>query len=535
KVRRLLRVMVTMHWLDRPQSTPSDKGDDPQGDATALAVAREGIVLLKNDGDLLPLDAARIHTIVLIGPNAAAYVAGGGSSFTHPLLPVTLLVGMRQVAAANLRMIDLPFVGPPQSDMGQFARTSSYQPTGPATRPALAAEYFDNPRLSGTPALKRDDTAIDFDWKSNFPAAAIKTHSFSVRWTATIRPPADGPYIFATRSDDGSRVLLDGKTIINDWSDHSPQTRWTQIQLRGHDDYRLVVEYYNRKNSASMQFGWGPPRDPLPLQQRQVVAAADAVIVCVGTEDTEGSDRPYNLPLDEDHFIAMAAAVNRHCVVIVNSGGNVAMSDWIDRVPALIQAWYPGQAGGRALAEILFGIVNPSGHLPDTFEKDFADSPAYGHYPGKDHAVDYAEGIYVGYRWYDTKHISPRFPFGFGLSYTTFSVGDLKILPVGTGDLRTFMVTADVTNTGHRAGATVIQLYVRPPPGAIDRPYQELKAFARVQLGPGRTKTVSMQLNRRSFAYWDTTIHDWKTVPGDYTIALGQSSRDIACVATLKW
>ncbi|HTW95240.1 MAG TPA: glycoside hydrolase family 3 C-terminal domain-containing protein, partial [Tepidisphaeraceae bacterium] len=322
---------------------------------------------------------------------------------------------------------------------------------------------------------------------------------------------------------------------IDDWSNHTPRTRSTQIQLQANQVYTLVVEYFNHGNTASIQFGWGPPRDPFPLQQRQEAASADVVIVCVGTHDTEGADHPYALPDDEDHFIATAAALNPHCIVILNSGGNVAMNDWIDRVPALIDAWYSGQSGGRALAEILLGLVNPSGHLPDTFEKDFSDSPAYGHYPGEDHSVDYAEGIYVGYRWYDTKHIAPRFPFGFGLSYTTFSIGDLKITSAGSGAGRTLTVTANVTNTGPRAGATVVQLYVRPPAGPVDRPYQELKGFARVELAPGKSQSLSMSLDRRFFAYWDTTTHEWSVIPGSYTIALGQSSRDIAVTAPLTW
>ena len=221
---------------------------------------------------------------------------------------------------------------------------------------------------------------------------------------------------------------------------------------------------------------------------------------------------------------------------MLESGANVAMKDWVDGVPALVDAWFPGQAGGRAVAEVLFGDVDPSGHLPDTFEKDWPDNPSFGHYPGHDGTVDYAEGIYVGYRGFDRNHVEPRFPFGHGLSYTTFDVADPKVTPAGDGDGRSFTVTMDVTNTGKRAGATVAQLYIRPPAGEpVDRPAQELKGFARVDLQPGETKPVTMTLDRRSFAHWDEATHVWAVVPGTYGLAVGRSSQDICCTATVDW
>jgi beta-glucosidase len=330
-------------------------------------------------------------------------------------------------------------------------------------------------------------------------------------------------------------VFLDGAAVIDDWSDHQARVRSRRIALVGGKTYDLRIEYYNSWGEANMEFGWGTLPPPIAPQDRPAVAGADAVIACVGSSDAEGDDRPYSLSEDQQQLIEAAAALNPRTIVVLTSGGNVAMKDWIDHVPALVDAWYPGQAGGQAIAEVLFGDVNPSGRLPDSFEKDWPDAPGYANYPGKEGKVVYAEGIYVGYRWFDKKQIEPRFCFGQGLSYTTFSIDNLNIQPTGQGDSRTFDVSADVTNTGHRAGAEVVQLYVRPAAGGPDRPLQELKGFTRVQLNPGQTARVTMRLDSRSFAYWDIASHSWKVIPGQYEIALGRSSRDICQTAKLNW
>ncbi len=321
------------------------------------------------------------------------------------------------------------------------------------------------------------------------------------------------------------RVMLDGKTIINDWTDHGTRTRSVNVNLTGGETHDLIVEYYNAWGDASVNFGWGKVAQGLTPENQKIAAAADAVICCVGTDESEGSDRPYDLAESQVRLIEDVCKSNKNTIVILNGGGNVAMKDWVDGAGALVDAWYPGQAGGRAIAEILFGQVNPSGHLPDTFEKDWADSPAFANYPGDGKDVKYAEGIYVGYRWFDTKKIEPRFCFGQGLSYTTFSMDQLKIDQAGDG----YSISVRVSNTGKRAGATVAQVYVRPKDAPVDRPFQELKAFSRVELQPGESKTISMPLDRRAFAYWDVATHGWKTASGDYEIAVGFSSREIAC------
>ncbi|HSV13445.1 MAG TPA: glycoside hydrolase family 3 C-terminal domain-containing protein [Tepidisphaeraceae bacterium] len=528
KVRRLLRVMLAMHWLDRPQKDSSIPLEDPSSNDTALAVARESIVLLKNQGNLLPLDRNKPQTIAVVGPTAAHYTAGGGSSMAKPFHPITVLEGLQKIAGDRVKIVHIPFISLGGNDLTAFADASQYE------SPGLAAEFFNNRDLTGKPVTRADHT-INFNWHDEeMPIDGITTRSFSARWTGNIRAAESGPYVFAVNSDDGSRVKLDGKTIIDDWTNHATRVRTATVNLTAGETHDVVVEYYNSRGGASVQFGWGKPPALLSPDDRNMLAQADAVIACVGTSESEGADRAYELPEDQNQLITDAAGLNPKTIVILNAGGNVAMADWIERVPALLNAWYPGQAGGQAIAETIFGDNNPSGHLPDTFEKQWPDAPASGHYPGKDGKVEYAEGIYVGYRWFDSRKIEPRFPFGHGLSYTTFTIDNLKITPVSGGDSHDQVATVTVTNTGNKRGATVAQLYVRPHTTGIDRPLQELKAFARVELEPGQNKTITLPLNSRSFAYWDVDTHAWKSPAGEYEIAVGTSSRDIACVGRVE-
>ena len=525
KVRRLLRVTYEMGWDKREQKDTSISTDDPASNAAALATAREGLVLLKNNGNLLPFDTSKVHTLVLVGPNASEYARGGGSSEVDPLHPVTVLEGLKAVAGSDINLVRIPYRELDDSRMNDFARKSAFETP-------LRVEYFDNRTLADKPALVSEEKSINHNWRRSHPVKEVTSEAFSVRWSGQIKALVTGPALFAVRADDGIRVKLDGKVVLDDWSDHSARTVSEKINLTAGEPHDLVVEYYNAVADASAQFGWASIQPLLTDDEKATVAKADAVLACVGTHESEGSDRKYELPPAQEQLLEEVTSINGHTVVVLNAGGNVAMTPWIDKAAGLLDAWYPGQAGGTAIAEVLFGKVNPSGHLPDTFEKQWADSPAYGNYPGGD-SVKYAEGIYVGYRWYDHKNIEPRFPFGFGLSYTTF---DMKNLVVGYEDglgPNRFNVFATVTNTGKVAGATVAQFYVHPPGDVTDQPKQQLKAFARVELQPGESKTVTAKLDQRSFAYWDVDGHRWMVKPGTYTVTVGASSRDVRASASV--
>jgi beta-glucosidase len=262
------------------------------------------------------------------------------------------------------------------------------------------------------------------------------------------------------------------------------------------------------------------------------------VVVAVGFDpqsETEGADRTFHLPPGQDELIQEMTAANKNTIVVLTSGGGVDTNPWLDRVPALLEAWYPGQEGGKAAAEILFGDVNPSGRLPATFERRWEDNPVRDSYypaPGSNRVV-YKEGVFVGYRGYEHNGTKPLFPFGYGLSYTSFQYGNLLIKPAdanakGSGfSAPLYQASFDVTNTGTRAGADVAQVYVSEPHAKVPRPAKELKGFARINLKPGETKTTTVTLDGRAFSYYDVGAKSWRADPGEFQILVGRSSQDI--------
>jgi beta-glucosidase len=265
----------------------------------------------------------------------------------------------------------------------------------------------------------------------------------------------------------------------------------------------------------------------------EVATKADVAVVVVGRyykNESEGFDvKTMDLPAGQDELIAAVEKANPHTVVVLNTGDPVTMAKWLDTTPALLDMWYGGQEGGNALAAILIGDANPSGKLPVSLPKKFEDSPAATNYPGEKLEVSYAEGIYVGYRYYDTKNVEPQFPFGFGLSYTTFAYSDAKLTnqSSGSGGEWHGEVSLKVRNTGKRAGAEVVELYVHDGHAKIDRPTHELKGFSRVELKPGETKTVTFKLDRAALSYWNPETKAWQVDPERFEIQLGASSRDI--------
>jgi len=525
-VRRILRLIVAMGFMDRDQTDASIPQDDPANEAVAQKVASEGIVLLRNAGSLLPLDRAKVKHVVVMGPNAQeAAIGGGGSAWVTPFSKLSVFDGIRGVAGPG---VEVDCISPATDRLYQEA---VFQPaTGQGT--GLSAEYFSNPDLSGAPLVQRVDRTVNFEWNDAEAVPGISsTSAFSARWKGTLTAPESGRYVFAVSSDDGSRVFLDDRKILDMWSNHPVKHKEIEMDLVKGETHRLRVEYYNARWNALMQFGWG--REGLTPAQQALIAKADAVIYAGGLKasiEHEGSDRTWVAPPSQTEELQQVLALNPRVVLAVNAGANLGFGDVGEKVPALLWCWYPGQNGNTELAKILFGDTDPSGHLPDTFEKRFEDAPAFGNFPGDEAnggSVNLAEGIYVGYRWYDKKQIAPEFPFGFGLSYTTFALKNFSVRREEPGQDRRFTASVDVTNTGSRKGAEVVQLYVRPF-DASDRPVQELKGFRRVELSPGETKTVALPLTAEDFALFDEKKSAWDVPPGSYHIAVGTSSRDMA-------
>jgi beta-glucosidase len=344
-------------------------------------------------------------------------------------------------------------------------------------------------------------------------------------------------YTFSLSSHEGSRLFINGEQVIDMWSSHDQRQENVHRKLKGNKVYDIRIEFFSAWPNCGVQFGWGPARPLFLPEELQKIAHADAAVLCVGFSpafESEGFDRTYAMPQDQNALIQKIEAINPHTIVVVNCGGNVEMAPWIDKTSALIQEWYPGEEGGTALADVIFGKICPSGRLPATFEKRWEDSPGYSNYPGSDDKVDYKEGIFVGYRWFDYRGIEPRYPFGFGLSYTSFALSDMKIKPVKGSDGE-FEVTAKVKNTGSREGADVVQFYVGQDNPSLPTPPRKLAGFVRVNLMPGEKRMVSFKLNASTLAYWHPDTQMWSTDTGGYHLWIGESSRDLPLSQAMLW
>ena len=518
KVRRILRLEVANGFLDRPQALPTPK-DDPRSDAVALKIAREAVVLLKNDRGVRPLTGKKIKHIVVLGPNAEANPAGGGSGHVGPFHFVSLLEGLRKEAGPKVHVDLIP--GPGPGLLERVSKASSYE--GP-----LKLDFSRRDAGEWKVVATVQDGQISHDFGSGPPAPGVAMENLAARWTGSIRPKASGRYLFMIQNHGNAVVHLDGRDIIVNWF-NTGDMLYAYAALEAGRSYALeVTSVYDNVVSPAVRFGWCPAPELIPAADVARVRSADAVVVSVGfsaATEGEGSDRSFGLPDNQAELIRQAASLNPRTIVVINSGGVVGTSDWIGSVPAVLQAWFPGQEGGRALGEILTGKVNPSGKLPISYAKRFEDTAAFGNYPGSGGKVDYAEGILVGYRWLDTKGIAPLFPFGHGLSYTTFSYDKLHVEPTQDGH---WSVTFDVSNNGTAKGDEVSEVYVSPPvTSKAHRPVRELRAYSRETLATDQTITVTIILDRRAFSYFDEAKGDWEVEPGSYTVEVGQSSRKI--------
>jgi beta-glucosidase len=530
-VRRILRTVIRVGLLDGPITRNPAIVNSTEHSQLAYKAATEGIVLLKNDGEVLPLDRQNIKSIAVIGDAAQhLQIDALGSPGVMPLKSVEILDGIKAEAGGS---IAVHFVSA-RTD-GQPITDSIITSPDDSSVHGFQAEYFANPNLEGKPTIVRVDKEINI-LNANSPAPGISGEQYSVRWSGKLVAPATGNYTFGFRGDDGFRVFLNDKPIINSWERGGARLFHGHADLEAGKNYDLRVEFFQDGGNAVAQLTWKLPGRALYADAVDAAQNSDVAIVCVSTlrMEGEGSDRPsMDLPDNQAALIQAVSAVNKKTIVILNTGTPVTLTNWLGQVPGLIEAWFPGQEGGSAVAAVLFGKVNPSGKLPDTFAANRADYPDAPNMVKNNH-VNYAEGIYIGYRHFDKAGIEPVFPFGYGLSYTTFKYSQLKL---STSQLQADGVTTvkvKVKNTGKRAGEEVVQLYVHTVTPQIDRPVRELKGFAKVALNPGETKTVTFTLTPRDLAYFDVAGHQWKSDAGDYQIQIGASSRDLRLTAPLR-
>ncbi len=541
-VRRLLRILILSGRMETPGEQEERSDDRPEHRALARRVAAESMVLLKNERDLLPLDRSRIRTLAVIGPNAeVGQIMGGGSSRVTPHYVVHPLEALRGRCGDDVAVVYergcLTHKFTPEIDLARYGAGEG--------EGAVTVEYFDSTDCTGEPVHTRKVRQVGVRFLGEVPAVADREH-FSCRWTATFTPETTGVHTFGLTAAGLGRLLVDGVEVIDNWT--APERgEWLyglgskeltgEVEMAVGKAYQLTAEYSRGslpRLAAGLRLGMVPPL-PADLMGRAIAAAAgaDAAVLVVGTSDeweTEGNDRrDMELPGRQRELIEKVAAANPNTVVVVNASSPITM-DWVDRAPAVLQVWFPGQEFGNALADVLFGDVNPSGRLPTTFPKRFQDNPAFFNYPGENGQVLYGEGIFVGYRAYDARDVEPLFPFGHGLSFTTFEYDDATATVEGSD---TVVVEVDIRNVGQSAGREVVQCYVRDVEASLARPPKELKGFAKVSLEPGETATARIVLDRRAFSFYDPGRADWVLEPGDFELLIGSSSRDIRAAVTV--
>lgn len=538
KVRRILRAMFTAGLFEySPQNGVVPEADDRRD---ALTLAEQGAILLKNDSHLLPLDRHALHSIALIGADmdedthgGSAWVQGPGT--VSPLDAIRKSVGPK----ASIQYVwaqGVPFI----SSLPTVDSLSLTPPNAALGAHGVKAEYFNNEDLSGEPAFTQVEPAVYANWQFAAPKS-IHSTAYSVRWTGIFSPPATGIYTFGIESRNGARLFFDGAKVVDAWkSGYSIRSQVFQRKLLANHSYPIIVEAHGDASSFQLcRLIWQPPtgaKTPDISRAVELAKKSDIAIVFAGEFRTEQYDRStIALVGMQEELIRAVAHANPHTIVILNNGGPVALGAWAHDVPSILDMWYPGEENGSALAALLFGDVNPSGKLPVTFPKFPNQVAAKSTWPaepysGSARAVNYDEKLNVGYRWYDRHNITPLFPFGFGLSYTTFAYSHLTIQAHHPGD--DVSIAVDVTNIGKLPGAEVAQLYLQYPSSSGEPP-KVLRGFSKTLLKPEQTEHLIFPLHPSDFSIWNKDTKQWELIPGLYGVLVGSSSRDIRLVNKL--
>ena len=547
---RLFTARFRLGMFDPPEKvryaqTPYSVNDSPEHDALARKVAQESIVLLKNGG-VLPL-AKDIGTLAVIGPTADDLVTLLGNYHGTPTHPVTILAGIRKAVSPKTRVIyarGVDLVEGRQDPRAALAIDSSYlRPARGSSERGLKGEYFRGKECTGEPVLTRLDPRPDFRWDRSSPtdeavargeldaARALDGDNFCVRWTGFLVPPQSGEYEITVTANDGARLLVDGQKVVDAWSDTSvARAASGRVTLEKEKEHELRLEYYEDIRDAEVRLGWKLPGAGTPFDEAVAAAEAADVVVFVGglTAEVEGEEMRVNypgfaggdrtdieLPVVQRKLVEALHATGKPVILVLTSGSALGLGWANETLPAILVAWYPGQRGGDAVADVLFGGVSPAGRLPVTFYGSVEDLPGFSDYKMEGRTYRYFRG-------------KPVYPFGHGLSYTRFEYSGLKLSRARVGAKDALEVTAAVKNVGARAGDEVVQLYVRSAGEDATAPNRSLRGFERVALKPGEQRTVRFQLvPERDLQRYDEARKALAVAPGEFELELGASSADL--------
>ena len=513
----VLRARMCLGLFDDPELIPYNKISPSvvgceKHNALALEAARQSIVLLKNEKNLLPLHVDKIKSIAVVGINADNCEFGdySGTPVNHP---VSVLEGIKKRVGDKVEVMYSPWIS---SNSGYEMISNAHFPNG------LKAEYYSNKNLVGTPKVRMDEN-INFEPANQAPDPFLPKSSLSIRWSGELVPTISGKYTLAFASDDGCRLSLDGEQLIDSWYNRGVQTDSVSVVLEKGKKYQLVAEYYNDGGEATAKLYWHTPdfgkREAIDMygEAGNIMKQCDLTIAVLGINksiEREGQDRyTIELPKDQQMFIEEAYRINPKTIVVLVAGSSLAIN-WIDEhIPAIVNAWYPGEQGGNAVAEVLFGDYNPSGRLPLTYYNSLSELPAFDDYQiSKGRTYQYFEG-------------TPLYAFGYGLSYTNFKYNKL-VVSESEVDMK---VSFTLKNTGKYDGDEVAQLYVRYQSDKQDTkfPLKQLKAFERVHLKKGESKDVTLVIPKTELRFWNEEEGKFYTPVGDYQFMVGSASDDI--------
>jgi beta-glucosidase len=527
-VKRLMTARFRLGMFDPPEMVPYARIPLSENDTSAhrrlaLEAARESIVLLKNQNGTLPLKKD-LKTIAVIGPNADASEVLLGNYSGQPSVSVTPLAGIKQKVSPQTRVIYVLGANFTGEEAGPVP-ASVLSLNGNGSNPGFKGEYFNNEELDGQPVMVRTDEQVNFDWARGRAAPQVNEDGFSVRWTGKFTPPESGKYRLGLIANDGVRLYLDGKPLIDAWVNNQTnqaKTVMKEVSLEGRRSYDVRIEFYDHVGAAIAKFVWSFDRFNERLKEEAVQAArqADAVIAVLGItpslegeemnvqiEGFRGGDRTdIALPKAQQDLLQAVSAVGKPVVLVLLNGSALAVN-WADEhVPAIVEAWYPGEEGGSALADVLFGDYNPAGRLPVTFYKSVAQLPPFEDYRMAGRTYRYFKG-------------EPRYPFGYGLSYTKFEYSDLLLRrQVKAGD--EVEVKVRVKNVGPVEGDEVVQLYVRHLSAKVPVPIRSLEGFKRVHLKAGASTAVEFKLSARQLSLIDDRLRR-VVEPGEIEISVG--------------
>jgi beta-glucosidase len=549
-VTRLMRARIRLGEFDPPDRVsfariPYSVNESPAHARLSRRMAQESIVLVKNDG-VLPLSRT-LKTLAVIGPNANELMSLLGNYYGTPSRPVTALEGIREAVGPGTRVLyargaDL-IEG--REDPGAIPTVSTefLRPAAGSDAHGLTGEYFRGRELQGAPTLTRIDPAVDFRWYRGSPtsdlvargeldaAHALPDDDFSVRWTGQLLPPATGDYTLSVTGDDGYRLYVNGALVIDAWAPASRAgAKVATVHLEKGRPADVTLEYFEAERDAEVHLGWQPPGAKPPFEAALDAARAADAIVFVGglTGDVEGEEMRVSypgfaggdrtdiaLPATQERLLEALGATGKPVVLVLMTGSALAVTWAQDHLPAILVAWYPGQEGGRAIADVLFGDVNPAGRLPVTFYRSVEDLPPFADYDMAGRTYRYFTG-------------TPLYAFGHGLSYTHFEYGDLRLSRAAAGPDDPVEVSVTIRNAGNRVGDEVPQLYVRAVGAPVPMPVRQLRGFERVTLSAGESRTVRFHLTpAQDLSHYDPALHAFVASPGSYDIQVGASSVDI--------